>query len=461
MEKQSVDLIIKHGTILTVNEENEIIRDGGMAIQGTRIAAVGPTAKILAAYEAEEIIDATDHIVMPGLIDTHIHTAQQFERNLLSYLKKETSLRDPIWQYALIPFEASLSDEDIHLSARLAYANMVKVGTTCFADPGGPRPEFMAPAVEEVGIRGVLARSTLDETRDIPPAMQDTIEGVVEKGESLHRAWHGKADRRIRIWMAMREIMVCSGELIQAIKATADKLGTGIHIHLGEHASEVDFAIMKSGLRPAPYLESLGFLGPNVHAAHSALLSQGELDLYEAYDISVAHCPAIAFSFCGPAKIPEMLRRNLRVGIGTDGAMSSGGSLDLFRQLTITRHAQTALFGLPYHEDLSFIKDRSLVRMATIGGARALQWADEIGSLEAGKKADLILIGLDELDILPYYDPVHAVASVAHGSNVRTMIVNGAVIMRDRELLTVDEEALKAEVKERTPVILERFLNSL
>jgi 5-methylthioadenosine/S-adenosylhomocysteine deaminase len=461
MEKQAVDLIIKDGTILTVNEENAIIKDGAVAVQETKIAALGPTTEILAGYEAKNVIDATEHLVMPGLIDTHIHTAQQFERNLLSYLKKETSLRDPIWQYALIPFEASLSAEDIHLSARLAYANMVKVGTTCFADPGGPKPEMMAPALEEVGLRGVLARSTLDETRDIPPGMQDTIEGVVEKGESLHRLWHGKADGRIRTWMAMREIMVCSPELIKVIKATADKLQTGIHIHLGEHASEVDFAIMKSGLRPAPYLESLGFLGPNVHAAHSALLSQGELDLYEAYDISVAHCPAIAFSFCGPAKIPEMLRRDLRVGIGTDGAMSSGGSLDLFRQLAITRHAQTALFGLPYHEDLSFIEDQSLVRMATIGGARALQWADEIGSLEVGKKADLLLIGLDELDILPFYDPVHAIASVAHGSNVKTVIVNGEVIMQDRQLLTVDEEALKAEVKEKTPVILERFLNSL
>ncbi len=461
MEKRNVDLIIKHGLILTVNDKNEIIRDGGIAIQGTDIAALGPAAEILATYEAAEVIDATDQIVMPGLIDTHIHTAQQFERNLLSYLKKETNLRDPIWQYALIPFEASLTDEDINLSARLAYANMVKVGTTCFADPGGPQPEMMAPAVEEVGIRGVLARSTLDETRDIPPTMQDTIAGVVEKGESLHCEWHGKANGRIRTWMAMREIMVCSPELIKAIKVTADKLQTGIHIHLGEHASEVDFAIMKSGLRPAPYLESLGFLASNVHAAHSALLSQGELDLYETYDISVAHCPAIAFSFCGPTKIPDMLRRNLRVGIGTDGAMSSGGSLDLFRQLAITRYAQTALFGLPYHEDLSFIDDQALLRMATIGGARALQWADEIGSLEAGKKADLILIGLDELDILPFYDPIHSVASVAHGSNVKTMLVNGEMLMRNRELLTVDEEALKATVKERTPLILERFLKSL
>ncbi|KAA3647029.1 MAG: amidohydrolase [Chloroflexi bacterium] len=458
MEKQQVDKIITGGSIITSNHENENIESGAIAVQGTDIVAIGTSEEIATGYDAAETIDATGHVVMPGLIDTHFHTAQQFERNLMAYLNRETNLRDPIWQYALIPFEASLSDEDIHLSALLGYANMIKVGTTCFADPGGPRPENMAPAIEQVGLRGVLARSTLDEIENIPIEMRDTIEGIVDKGESFFKEWNGKADGRVRTWMGMREIMVCSPEAIKAIKQTADKLGTGIHIHLAEHASEVDYAIMKSGLRPAFYLESLGFLESNVIAAHSALLSQSELDLYKEYDIAVAHCPAIAFSFCGPTKVPEMLERDLRIGIGTDGAFSSGGSLDLFRQMAITRYAQTALFGLPYHEDLAFIDDRALLKMATLGGAEALMWDDEIGSLEVGKKADILLLSIGELDSLPFYDPINWAASVAHGSNVNTVLVNGEIVMRDRKLTRVDEEELMEKVKERTPLILNRFL---
>lgn len=458
MDKQQVDKIISGGTVITSNENEDVIEAGAIAIQGTEIVAIGSVEEIATGYNAAEILDATDHVVMPGLIDTHFHTAQQFERNLMAYLKRETNLRDPIWQYALIPFEASLSDEDLHLSALLGYANMIKVGTTCFADPGGPRPENMAPAIEEVGLRGVLARSTLDMTENIPVEMQDTIDGIIDKGVSFFNTWNDKAEGRVRTWLGMREIMVCSPDLIKAIKQLAEELGTGIHTHLAEHASEVDYAIMKSGLRPAFYLESLGFLDSNVLAAHSALLSQAELDLYKEYDIAVAHCPAIAFSFCGPTKVPEMLERKLRIGLGTDGAFSSGGSLDLFRQMAITRYAQTALFGLPYHEDLAFSDDRSLVNMATIGGAKALMWDDEIGSLEVGKKADMILLSIDELDSLPFYDPVHWAASVAHGSNVNTVIVNGEVVMQDRKLTRIDEEELMEKVKERTPIILKRFL---
>lgn len=459
MKKEKADVIVSNGAILTMNESNDVFSSGSLVIRGDKIIDIGDAKDISSKYEAQEILDAGDHIVMPGLIDTHYHTAQQFERNLLPYLRKEANLRNPFWQYALIPFEASLSDEDIYLSAMLGYANMLKVGTTCFADPGGPKPEMMAPAVEEVGIRGVLARSTLDATRDIPVEMQDTISGVVDKGERLHETWNGKADGRIRTWMAMREIMVCSSELIQAIKATADRLNTGIHIHLAEQSSEVDYAVMKSGMRPTFYLESLGFLGPNVHAAHSARLSQKELDLYQQYDISVAHCPAVAFAACGPTKVPEMRQRGLRIGLGTDGAISSGGSLDLYRQMAVTRYAQTAVFGLPYHEHFDFIDDVELLQLATIGGAKALHWDDEIGSLEVGKKADLVLVGLDELDVIPMYDPINMAASVVQGSNVKTVLVNGKVVMRDRQLVMVDEEEIKAKVKERTPIILKHFLD--
>jgi 5-methylthioadenosine/S-adenosylhomocysteine deaminase len=460
MEKTGIDLLITDGAILTMDQKNKVLEKGSIAINGNKIVAIGSPEEISSAYTAKETMDARGQVIMPGMVDTHMHTGQQFERSILYHLSKEMKLKEPVWQNYLISFEGSLTDEDINLSALFAYANMLKVGTTCFADPGGPHPEMMAPAIEKTGIRGVLARSTLDLKEGIVPEMQDTPAGIVEKGERFFKEWNGKANDRIRVWMGMRQIMVCSEELLKTIKQLADHLHTGIHIHLDEGAYEVDYSILKSGLRPAEYLDSIGFLGPNVHAAHSVLMSDRELDLYQQYDVSVAHCPAPVFTYCGVTRVPEMLRRGLRVGLGTDGALSSGGSLDLFRQMNISFVVMVATYGLPFRNPAPILPD-DLLRMATIGGANALSWGNEIGSLEVGKKADLILLNREDIDVLPSYDPMHTVASNACASQVTNVVVDGKVVVKNGKLLTIDEEMLKEKIKERAPKILPRFLERL
>ena len=458
MEKISVDLLILHGSVITMGPDNKVIEDGAVAIKGDTIKAVGPAREISDKYLAAEIIDASHTVVLPGLVDTHFHTGQQFERAMLYHISKEMKLREPVWQNYLITFEANLRDEDVYLSALFAYSNLLKNGTTCFADAGGPLPESMAPAIEKTGIRGILARSTLDLKEGIPPEMQDTISGIANKGENFYRQWNGKADGRIRVWMGMRQIMICSRELLECLKDLADQLKTGIHIHLSEGTYEVDYAIEKSGLRPAEYLASIGFLGSNVHAAHSVLLSDKDLDLYQKYDVSVAHCPAAAFMYCGVARVPEMLRRGIRVGLGTDGALSSGGSLDLFRQMHISLYTMAATFGVPYRNPTPLLPD-DLLRVATLGGAQALSWDHEIGSLEVGKKADLIMLNCNDLDVLPSYDPIYMAASNASGAQVKTVFVNGKIVVKDGVLVNVDEAELKAKVKERAPKIIKRFLD--
>ncbi len=457
MEKISADLLITHGAVVTMDQENQVYEDGAVAITGNTIAAVGPTRDITSQYAAAETLDATDCVIMPGLIDTHFHTGQQFERAMLYRLSKEMKLKEPIWQNFLISFEANLSDEDVYLSGLFAYANMLKVGTTCFADAGGPRPESMAPAVEKVGIRGVLARSTLDLKEGIPAEMQDTPAGVAAKGESLYKNWNGKANGRIRIWMGMRQIMICSRELLECIKDLANRLNTGIHIHLAEGTYEVDYAIEKSGMRPAEYLASIGFLAPNVHAAHSVLLSDKELDLYQKYNVSVAHCPAAVFMYCGVTRLPDMLHRGLRVGLGSDGPLSSGGSIDLFRQMHISLYTMAATFGIPYRNPTPLLPD-DLLRVATLGGAQALSWDNEIGSLEAGKKGDIVLLTRNDLDVLPSYDPMYTAASNGSGAQVKTVLVDGKVVVKDGSLVNVDEAELRAKIKEKAPRIVERFL---
>lgn len=458
MDRENVDLLIAGGAIITMNDRLEVLDDGAVAIKGDRIVAVGAAESLQARYTAGRTIDARDQLVMPGMVDTHFHTGQQFERSMLYKLSKEGKLREPIWQFFLIPFEGALTDEDVYLSALFAYANLLKNGTTCFADAGGPRPELMGPAIERTGIRGVLARSTVDLKVNIPPEMQDTPAGIMAKGQSLFKEWHGRAEGRIRVWMAMRQIMVCSRDLLIQIKQLADELQTGIHIHLAEGRYEVDYAVEHYGCRPAEYLQSIGFLGPNVHAAHSVLLSERELDLYQEYDVSVAHCPSVAFTYCGNTKVPFMLKRGIRVGLGTDGALT--GSLDLFRQMSASFIGQVAAFGMPYHDPAPIVPDQ-LLHLATMGGARALAWDKEIGSLEAGKKADMILVSREDLDVLPSYDPVYTAAYNASARQVRTVLVNGQVVVDQGRLTTIDEEELKARVKERAPKIIARFLEKV
>ena len=455
--KTAVDMLILGGDVITMNAAGEVVTDGALAIQGSRIVAVGSAVDLRTRYEAPQVIDASKHIVMPGLIDTHTHTAQQFERSLVKWLGRKRPFKEPVWQTLLFPFEASLTEEDMHLSGLFTYANMLKLGTTTFADSGGPCPEALGPAIEQTGIRGVLARSTVDATEGIPPEMTDTVAGIIEKGERLYGQWHGKADGRIRVWMGMRQIMVCSEDLLHAVRGLADQFNTGIHIHLAEGPYEVDWAIIQAGQRPTEYLAARGFLGPGVHAAHSVMLSERELDLYEANDVSVGHCPVAMFSYTGVAKVPEMRRRKLRVGLGSDGAAFSGGSLDLFQQMKMAYHTHSVVYGMPYRE-ISPVTQEDMLDIATLGGARALRWEDEIGSLEVGKKADVILLNCDDLDVLPSYDPLHTASSVASGAQVRTVIVNGNVVVRDGKLLTLDEAALRERVRERAPKIVERFL---
>lgn len=460
MEKTKIDLLIKNGTILTMNNDSEVIEDGLIAVKGGQIIDIGSSKKILSKYIPANTLDASDTIVMPGLIDTHFHTAQQFERGLIGYLSKGNKLKEPFWLNYLITFEGSLSDEDLQLSALFAYANLLKVGTTCFADPGGPRPEMMAPALEKVGIRGILARSTLDLKEGVPAEMQDTASGIVKKGRSLHKEWNGKANGRIRTWLGMRQIMICSREVLDAVRDLAEELDTPIHIHLGEGTYEVDYAIGISGMRPTEYLDSIGFLNQKILAAHSVFLSDNELDLYQKHHVSVAHCPSVAFADMGVTKVPEMRKRGIDVGLGTDGALASGGSLDLFRQMQIAFHGHSIYYGLPYHSTVA-INTPDLLRMATMGGAKALRWDDEIGSLEIGKKADMILLDRDNFDVLPSYDPVFMAASNAGASQVKTVIVDGEIVVENGKLTMIDEEELRAKVKEQAPKIISRFLDRL
>ncbi len=452
--KETVDLLVLGGDVVTMAPDRHVIRAGAVAVRGGRIIWVGSAAEGRRRFGAVRSIEAGERIVLPGLVDTHFHTAQQLLRGKITELARRRQLKLPVWRNYLIPFEAVLTEEDVYLSAQVAYANLLRVGTTCFTDAGGPHPDEMARAATDLGIRGLVAQSTMDIGEGLPSSMRFSTEDAIERNLSLIKTWGASAvEKRVGAWLSLRQLLVCSRELWEAFRDLSDETGSRVHIHLAEGTYEVDHAAERWGQRPAEYLESLNFLGPRVHAAHSILLSPNEIDLYAERDVSVAHCPMGNF-IIGPPKVPEMRRRGIRVGLGTDGA--STGSLDLFEAIRVSSVGLQTSYGTPWH-DRSALSLEDLLEMATLGGAKALGMGDHIGSLEVGKRADFVIANPGNWDLQPVYDPMFTASRGLTGRDVETVVVDGEVVVEGGVVLKVDEAELRGRLADRWPEIMCRF----
>jgi 5-methylthioadenosine/S-adenosylhomocysteine deaminase len=450
-----VDILVTGCDVVAVDERNTIIRDGAIAIDGGRILWIGKAKDAPALYRGRSVLDGSGQIALPGLIDAHFHTAQQLLRGKLAEISRRRQLKQPIWKNYLIPFESVLEPEDVHLSGLVGYTNMLGVGTTCFAEAGGPHPDEMGNAALETGIRGFVALSTVDQTEtigaDVPASMMMTADEAYDRNVALVKRWKDK--ERVKAWLALRQIIVCSPGLIKAIAAAARELDVKIHTHLCEGTYEIDYAGEKFGKRPTEYLDDLGVLSRHLHCAHSVLLAPEEVDLFVKHRLSACHCAFNNYSI-GTPRLIEMWRRGIDIGLGTDGA--AWGTLDIFQVAHAARVAQQAVGGTPWHIRTP-LSSEQLLRIATTGGARALGLASEIGSIEVGKRADLILCEASEMDQAPVYDPLFVAATVTVGRDVRTVVVDGKVVMKNREILTVDVEEIKARLAVRRPIIMERF----
>lgn len=438
------DILVHSGRVVTMDAERTVLEDGYVLVSDGRIAEIGSTRDGDGLPNALERIDARGGIIMPGLIDTHFHTEQQFLRGGVQALAKARALKLPVWRNYFIPFELSLSDEDAYLSALAAYVNLLSVGTTCFAEPGGPHPDAMARAALEVGVRGVIAFSTVDQ--GVPPSLASTTDDALRRNVETVERWNGAGAGRLRAWFGLRQVLVSSPTLYREFARLAEKLDVRIHTHLGEGQYEIDYCLEKWGKRPCEYLESIGFLSERVHAAHVALLSDREVDVLRRNNVSCAHCPSPNLILFGAPKIPYMLEKGIRVGLASDGA--SHGSVDLFKQMAVAHAGLNSHFGAPYY-DRDAIRDGTLLEMATSGAAKALGWDHEIGSIEVGKRADIIVVGTSEFDVAPAYDVEFTLVRAASGRDVRTVIVDGKVVMRDREILTVNVDGLRVAIKNR------------
>ncbi len=448
----SIDLLISGPDVVTFDDKDTVITDGAIAVRGNAIVWLGKASEAASLFTAKDTINAAGQIAMPGLTDTHYHTAQQFLRGV----HRTTHRIGPNWKKVLIPFESGLAPVDVYHSGMVGYTSMISAGTTCFLEAGGPHPDEMGRAADEVGIRGRIALNTCDmdgQGGPLPKSHLMTTSQALKENEALVKRW--KTHDRVNAWLSLRQIIVNTEELRVNMSKLADELDVGIHTHLSEGTYEVDYTLDNYNLRPPEYFENIGIFNKRMHCAHSIFLTPPEIDCYARHDASVAHC-AFGNYNQGPQRMFEMVRAKIRVGLGTDGP-NARGTLDLFQVSHYAVLGQQIGYGSAWHSAVAPITYSEMIKQACRGGAAAAHLGDKTGSLEVGKLADIVLVGHDDYDQFTSMDPVITLGQNVVGHHVRSTIVNGKVVMKDREFKTVDMEKMRAEVKERYPGIISRF----
>lgn len=428
------DILVKDGYLITMDPERRVLKRGSVAIEGNEISAIGKDVM----ESADTVIDAKGKVIMPGLINAHTHLSMTLLRGVADDMELMPWL-EKIW-----PIERNLTGDDCYAGALLGCLEMIKSGTTCFADQYFYM-EDVARAVEEAGIRGVLSRGIIEAQG--PEKLKRTI----EEGERLVKNCHGKADGRILTMFGPHAAYTCSPECLIQVKELAKKYGVGIHIHASESKDEVDKVMKKYGKRPVEHLDSIKFLGPEVLAAHCVWLTEREIKIIKERGVKPVHNPVSNMKLgSGVSPVSEMLAAGIPVALGTNGA-ASNNSLDMMNEMKFA-----ALLCKVHKLDPTVVPARSVLEMATINGARALGLGDEVGSLEVGKRADLILVDLKGPHFTPLHDVITHLVYSGVGSDVDTVLVDGKIIMRCRKVLTLDGDEVMRKAQEASEDLLAR-----
>lgn len=440
---------IKNAFLITMNQTRDVYKKGSILIEEDKVIAIGKVDESLVDKSAE-VYDMEGKIIIPGLINTHVHTSQQLGRGIADDVNLLVWLQERVW-----PYEACLDYEDCLISSLACCVELIKSGVTTFLEAGGQYVEAMAEAVEKTGVRGCLTASVLDcGFIGMPDKWtKKTLDEQLDYQHSLYQKFNNSAEGRVKVWLGLRTIFNCSDELIVKTKQLADELKTGIHMHVAEVYQEKDYVMNKLGSSGTiSHLHKLGVLGPNLHAVHAVWLSEEEIDLIKQYDVKVCHCPCSAMKVTlGFSKVVDMLAKKIPVSLGTDGAPSNN-------QMSILRDMFLAAV---IHKGKSLLPEvmcaEDILEMATINGAKCALMEDEIGSLEVGKKADLVVLNPDFIHSLPLYNPISSIVYSFDSQNVESTMCNGKWLMLNRKLLVIDESALLLKVKKHAESIKEKI----
>ncbi len=429
--RRTVSLVVTGGIVVTVDGAGRVLRPGALAIDGTDVVAVDTPEAIAAAYTGRERIDASGQIVLPGLVNTHTHAPMVLFRGLADDL----ALMEWLQKY-IFPAEAkTVSAGFVRTGTRLAALEMIQSGTTTFADMYYFEEEI-AKASSEAGLRAVLGQTII---RFPVPDARTPAEGLA-RTERFIDAW--KAHPLVTPAVAPHSLYTLEPDTLRAARALADKHEVPLLIHLAETRDEVQSALDLAKRSPTGYLDSLGVWGPRTLAAHGVWVSPEDMVLLKEKNVAVSHNPESNMKLAsGTAPVLDYLSAGITLGLGTDGA-ASNNDLDMFEAMRVA-----ALLHKLQRNDPQALPAGQVLEMATKGGARALGLDGRIGSLEPGKRADVIAVAAGGARHTPLYDPVSHLVYVAHGSDVTTTIVDGRVLMRDRKVLSLDETAVLREAR--------------
>jgi len=431
--KERADAIITGGSVVTMDGQRHIYDDGAVVVTGDAIVAVGPRTELEARYESRQKIDATGKLVLPGFINGHTHVPMTLFRGL----HDDVTLNDWLYKYIFPAEKKNVTETFVRWGTRLAAAEQIRSGITTFADMYYFE-DAVAEETKAAGMRGVLGETFID----FPAPDNKNHTAMLEYTEKFLQKWKG--DPLIHAAVAPHSIYTCSQQTLQDAAALARKYHAPILIHVAEMKKEWEDSERQNGASPVQYLERIGVLGPDLVAAHCIFVDEADRKILAQHNVGCVHNPSSNMMLAsGVASVPELRTAGVAVGLGTDGPAGSNNDLDLMEEIDlaaklakITKMSPLALNAL------------AVVEMATIDGARALHMEKEIGSLEKGKKADLILISLDEPNAVPMYDVYAQVAYSLKASDVATVMIGGQVVMRDHKLLTVDEQAAIAKARE-------------
>jgi cytosine/adenosine deaminase-related metal-dependent hydrolase len=430
-------LLIQHAVLVTMDPGRRIFRDGAVLVDGARIVQVGRSADVRPPRPPDRVIDGRHRLVLPGFVNAHAHLSEHLNRGVM-HDEIPVDRYMPDW---LIPLYSAITPEEEACSARLACLEMLRTGTTTFCEAGTLFDvAAVADAVEEVGLRAILGRWTWD----LPGGrgrMKQTADEALRLNDEMIVGLRGRAGGRIAAWPILLGFGTCSERLIRGAHALAGRHGTGwAMMHYASHPSRKTADTM-----PLAALDSLGVLGPRTKLAHMVYVDDEEIALLAARGVTVAHCPTAALKhtkgLARHGRFPEMLARGVAVALGGDSGNGSN-HFDMLRLMHLV-----ALLYKDARMDVGVMPPETVLEMATLHGAAALGLEREIGSLEPGKRADLVLYDLDVPEWRPLLDPVNGLVYAATGASVRTVLVDGRVVLDDGRVTTIDERAVYRDVE--------------
>jgi cytosine/adenosine deaminase-related metal-dependent hydrolase len=441
------NIVLTHATIVTMNKRREILRDGAVVVEGNKIIDVGKTSEIKKKHKIDVEIKCENKLVLPGFVDCHVHLAQALIRGCADDLSLVPWLRERV-----LPMQGTYTKKEGKLSAELCILEMIKSGTTAFVESllhWRYGFDEMARVVETSGMRAALSKSLMNvrgyagQKDVIPEGMAEDGETTMKQTLDMIKKWHGKANDRIHVWFGARTPGACTMEFYKEIAEQARKHRTGITIHLGEVKQDIDYMRKEFKMTPMQFMEHCGIVGEHVIYAHGVWIPPEDFAILRRTKSTVCHCPASNLKLAsGFAKVPEMLAARVNIALGCDGGPSNN-CYDMVREMKLAAvvHKGRLL-------DPLVLPAEKVLEMATINGARATLWGQKLGSLEREKLADIIVVDQRKPHLMPVRNPISNLVYAANGADVDTVIIDGKIIMQNREVKTMDEQKILDTVQE-------------